>query len=82
MNKLQKLFDSGIHFLIMSHYGISKLAGSEVEDSIGWILFNLENTKVITRGFNKNFEEVGHIMWDFAREHYPDAECFKEESNG
>lgn len=68
MNKLQRLYDSEINFVIDCFYDVGftwalgdKLNGFKDRDTVD------------------SFEEAVDALWAAAREAYPDAECFKED---
>lgn len=71
MNKLQKLSESGIGFMINFNEKIKKCE---------WTL-NLPNFQK-RREWETDLRIAIRRLWAFAKKYYPDAPCFKEGSNG
>lgn len=70
MNKLQRLYDSGIGFSLT--YNPTTRLKLEIGDET--LTVGYENGASI-----RTFQEAIDALWSAAREAYPDAECFKEE---
>lgn len=75
MNKLQKLLEADIPFKLLS---FSKVG---MRKQIEWSLLAATVWKS-EDGKADSAHEAIEAIWQSAKKHYPDAPCFKEESNG
>lgn len=88
MNKLQKLFENNIEFsLRFDPYTMGQNGRvSKTIAPITWAVFERSDKKYYTQtlenGRSDNIKNTIEQLWQAAKKHYPDAACFKEESNG
>ena len=71
MNKLQKLFENGVRFQIVC-----------TDEYLDWTIYSKNGQEKIETKFGLDFNFEIEQLWQAAKKHYPDAACFKEESNG
>ena len=76
MNKLKSFFELNIPFVIENCPDETDLKNKKLV--IYWQVGE-SDTGNFTASFSNSFEDVVENLWQAAKKHYPDAECFKEE---